>query len=318
MRIVVTGALGNIGSQLIREFPKHFPGADVIMVDNMLTNRYCSLFDLSAYCNYQFIEADVTAVDLTNAVSNADIVIHLAAITDAVNSFHIREKVAFANFSASQIMAKYCLKHNVPIIVFSSTSVYGSQTEIMDENCAFDELKPQSPYAETKLREEKLLLKYKEKGLKFSICRFGTVCGVSPGMRFHTTINKFCWQTVMGQPLTVWRTAQFQKRPYLTLQDAVASIIHIIKRQLFNGSIFNVLTENLTVNDVIHIISKHFDNIEISYVESEIMNQLSYEVSNERFKNTGFRFRGSIEKSIQDTIVMLLNSGKRIVRVPQR
>jgi nucleoside-diphosphate-sugar epimerase len=318
MRIIVTGALGNIGSRLIREFPKHFPGADIIMIDNVTTNRYCSLFDLSTYCNYQFIEADVTAVDLKNAVINADVVVHLAAITDASSSFHLREKVAFANFSATQVLTKLCLKYNVPIIVFSSTSVYGSQSNIMDESCPYDQLKPQSPYAETKLREEKLLFKYKDRGLKFTICRYGTVCGVSQGMRFHTTVNKFCWQTVMGQPLKVWRTAQFQKRPYLTLQDAVAAIIHIIKQQLFNAEIYNVLTENLTINDIIQFISKSIDDVEISYVDSEIMNQLSYEVSNERFKNTGFRFRGSIEKSIQDTILMLTNSGKRIVHVPQR
>ena len=30
-------------------------------------------------------------------------------------------------------------------------------------------------------------------------------------MRFHTAINKFCWQAVLGQPLTVWTTAKNQQ-----------------------------------------------------------------------------------------------------------
>ena len=34
-------------------------------------------------------------------------------------------------------------------------------------------------------------------------------------MRFHTAVNKSCWQAVMGQPLTVWETAYGQKRTYL-------------------------------------------------------------------------------------------------------
>ena len=44
-------------------------------------------------------------------------------------------------------------------IHISSTSVYGSQDKIIGENCR--ELKPQSPYADVKLLEEKYLKKTK-------------------------------------------------------------------------------------------------------------------------------------------------------------
>jgi nucleoside-diphosphate-sugar epimerase len=309
MKIIITGALGHIGSRLIREIPRHFPGSDIIMIDNLSTLRYCSLFNLSDYCNFKFIEADITHIDLKEYIVNADVVVHLAAITDAAHSFHIREKVALGNFSGTKTIARLCRKNNVPMIHISSTSVYGSQSSIMDENCSEEQLKPQSPYAATKLKEENLLSEYKERGLKYTICRFGTVCGISSGVRFNTTVNKLCWQGVMGQPLTVWRTAQFQKRPYLTLQDAVDAIIHIIKKELYDCKIYNILTENMTVNDLLDIICKFLDNVEISYVDSEMMNQLSYEVSNKRFKDTGFRFRGSLESSIQTVIKTLYNSG---------
>jgi len=309
MKIIITGALGHIGSRLIREIPKHFPGSDIIMFDNLSTFRYCSLFNLSDYCNFKFIEADITHIDLKDYIINADVVVHLAAITDAAHSFHIREKVAQVNFSGTKIVARLCRKHQVPMIHISSTSVYGSQSSIMDETCSEEQLKPQSPYAETKLKEENLLLEYKKRGLRYSSCRFGTVCGISSGARFNTTINRLCWQGVMGQPMSVWRTAQFQKRPYLTLQDAVDAIIHIIKKDLFDGNIYNILTQNMTVNELLDIICKILDYVEISYVDSEIINQLSYEVSNKRFKDTGYRFRGSIEHSIQDVIQTLYNSG---------
>ncbi|KPA10145.1 nucleoside-diphosphate-sugar epimerase [Candidatus Magnetomorum sp. HK-1] len=317
MKIVITGALGHIGSRVIHELPKYFPGADIILIDNLLAHRYCSLFNLSDHCNFQFIEADVTLVDLNEVVINADIVLHLAAITDAANSFKIRKKVAQVNFSATQRMAKLCLKYNVPLIHLSSTSVYGSQSCVMDENCLKDQLNPQSPYAETKLKEEELLSEYQKRGLKYTICRFGTICGVSQGMRFHTAVNKFCWQAVMGHPLTVWRTAQFQKRPYLTLSDAVGSILHIMKKELYDGTVYNILSQNMTVNDIIDIIRKYIKDVEISFVDAEIMNQLSYEVSNAKFKDTGFRFRGSVEKSIKETVKLLLNAGKRIVCIDQ-
>jgi hypothetical protein len=43
----------------------------------------------------------------------------------------------------------------------------------------------------------------------------------------------------------------------------------------------------------------------VKYVDSEIMNQLSYEVSSARFQKLGFAFEGSLDKSIQETIELL-------------
>ena len=55
MKIVVTGALGHIGSRLIRELPARFPDAKIVMLDNLLTQRYCSLFNLPATGQYRFL-----------------------------------------------------------------------------------------------------------------------------------------------------------------------------------------------------------------------------------------------------------------------
>ncbi|MBN2180405.1 MAG: hypothetical protein JW715_00720, partial [Sedimentisphaerales bacterium] len=148
----------------------------------------------------------------------------------------------------------------------------------------------------------------------FVICRKGTICGISPGMRFHTAINKFCWQAVMGQPITVWRTALHQKRPYLALSDSIAALEFIIKKNIFDRRIYNVLTENLTVNDIVKRIKKHIPHVEIEYVDTEIMNQLSYEVSNRRFIGQGFDFNGSVIKNIAETIELLKMAGNRAKR----
>ena len=37
MKIVITGALGHIGSRVIRDIPAAFPEAEILMVDNMLS-----------------------------------------------------------------------------------------------------------------------------------------------------------------------------------------------------------------------------------------------------------------------------------------
>ena len=83
-----------------------------------------------------------------------------------------------------------------------SLQAFMETKSIVDESCEVKDLKPQSPYAETKLKEEKLIKDLVSSNqLKAIICRFGTIYGISPGMRFHTAVNKFCWQAAFGQSL---------------------------------------------------------------------------------------------------------------------
>jgi nucleoside-diphosphate-sugar epimerase len=306
MKIVVTGALGHIGSRLIRDLPFFFPGSEIVMVDNMMTQRYCSLFNLPEEGSYRFIEADITQMNLQPLLEGAHVVIHLAAITDAAGSFDRAKQLEQNNFNATKRLAEACAESGVCLITFSSTSVYGTQSDLVNEDCSEDELKPQSPYATTKLKEERLIQQLvKERGLRAAIYRFGTIFGVSPGMRFHTAVNKFCWQASMGTPITVWNTAYDQKRPYLDLSDACSAIAHVIRNELFDGRIYNVLTLNATVRHIVDTIREFVPALEVAFVDSQIMNQLSYEVSCERFVNQGFTIKGDLRRGISQTTALL-------------
>ena len=305
-KIVVTGALGHIGSRLIRELPDEFPDAEIRLLDDLSTQRYCSLFDLPATGKFEFVEADILNADLAPFFEGARAVIHLAAITNAAGSFEIAEQVEMVNFKGTERVAHACVKAKAPLMFLSTTSVYGTQSDVVDEACPVADLQPQSPYAESKLKSEQMLQELAAKdGLRHIILRLGTIFGTSIGMRFHTAINKFCWQAVTGQPITVWRTALEQKRPYLDLTDCVAAIEFVLQRDLFDGRIYNVLTLNATVREIVELISKHVAGVKVEYVDTRIMNQLSYTVLNDRFKALGFEFRGSLAQGIADTIALL-------------
>lgn len=311
LKIVVTGALGHIGSRLVRDLPVAFPGSEIVMVDNMMTQRFSSLFNLPSEGNYSFIEADITKMNLQPLMDGADVVVHLAAITDAAGSFDKAEQLEQNNFNATKRIAEACANYGVRMIALSSTSVYGTQATVVDEDCSEDELKPQSPYATTKLKEERLVQQLvKEQGLRAVIFRFGTIFGTSPGMRFHTAVNKFCWQAVMGQPITVWRTAYDQKRPYLDLGDAMRAIEFVIKKDLFNGTVYNVVTKNATVRQVVDAIKVYVPQVQLQFVDSPIMNQLSYEVLNSRFLFEGFTVQGNFEAGIYNTVSLLSAANK--------
>jgi nucleoside-diphosphate-sugar epimerase len=309
MKIIVTGALGHIGSYVVRDLASQFPEAEIVMIDNMMTQRFPSLFNLPVNGKYRFIEADVTRMDLLPLLDNAYVVIHLAAITDAAGSFGNAAQLEANNYTGTMKVAQACSETDTRMIALSSTSVYGTQNEVVAEDCLPEELNPQSPYATTKLKEEELIsMLCKEKKLKAISCRFGTIYGTSPGMRFHTAVNKFCWQAAMGQPITVWRTAYDQKRPYLDLFDASRAFSFIIRNDLFDGRIYNVLTQNATVRQIVEIIREFVPQLEVKFVDNEIMNQLSYEVSCERFLSKGFIFTGDLRRGVGETIGLLRNT----------
>lgn len=311
MKIVVTGALGHIGSRLIRALPELLPDLEFVLIDDLSAQRYVSLFDLPASARYRFVEGDVASMNLEPLLADAWAVVHLAAITDATSSFDNRETVEHNNFGTTQRVAEACAEAGSRLIHLSSTSVYGSQAAKVDETCAEDELKPQSPYAETKLREERLVLEMAQGGLRAVSCRFGTIFGTSPGMRFHTAVNKFCWQAVMGMPLTVWRTAYEQRRPYLDLEDAIRAVAHFLEQDQFDGRIYNVVTQNATVREVVDHIRTHIPDLNVSFVNTQIMNQLSYDVENARMAEAGFRFEGDLGQGIAETVALLRRANGR-------
>ena len=129
MNILITGGCGHIGSELIRSniTTEH----SITVVDNLLTQRYCSLFDLPN--SIKFLEKDIK--DLTvHDLANIDIVIHLAAITNAAGSFKNKDVVEKINYNQTKDFIDKCKQANCKFIFPSSTSVYGVATDIVDEN----------------------------------------------------------------------------------------------------------------------------------------------------------------------------------------
>jgi nucleoside-diphosphate-sugar epimerase len=309
MRIVVTGALGHIGSRLIRSLAEGYPGAEIIMIDNLFTQRLYSLFNLPDTASYRFIQGDVTRMDIDAHLAGVDAVVHLAALTDATRSFEHPEEMEQVNLAATEWVATACRAAAVRLIHLSSTSVYGTDKEQVDEFCGDEDVNPQSPYAQTKLQEEKLIGDMcKDGSLKALSLRFGTIFGVSPGMRFHTVVNKFCWQAVMRQPLSVWKTALDQKRPYLDLGDAVRAIVHVLNNGVYEGGVYNAVSVNITVRQVIDSIRRLVPGLEINLVDSPIMNQLSFKVMNSRLEAESFVPQGSLDAAVEETVSMLRNA----------
>lgn len=303
MKILITGGLGHIGSFFLENINKIKKIKKIIIIDDLKRNKINSIFNITKKNKkYKFFNIDLSKKRSLNKIEKTDVLLNLASTTDAEGSLKIRKEIYKNNLGIFKNVIGYCKKNNTKLIHISSTSVYGIQTDIVDENC--QKLKPQTPYAEIKLKEEKILRK--EKKLKYITLRFGTIAGVSSGMRFHTAVNKFCLNCALDYHIPVWTKALNQYRPYLSLTDAFNSIKFIIDKNLFNKEIYNVLTNNYTVKNILNFI-KCYKKVKVKYVKSKITNQLSYLVQDKKIKSLGFKSESYLKKDIKKTLLVLRN-----------
>jgi UDP-glucose 4-epimerase len=304
-KLVITGALGHIGSRLIHGLrPGEFD--EVLLIDNLSTQRYFTLFGLPPGVPYRFVEADILSADLGELLHGAQAVIHLAAIANPAESFEIQAQVEQVNYEGAVRVARASATASAPLVFVSTTSIYGTDRDTVDEDCGADDLRPQTPYAKSKLQaENELHALGQQQGLHYLVFRFGTIYGTSPGMRFHTAVNKFVWQACLGRPITVWRTALHQKRPYLDLGDAVRALRFVVAKGHFDNRVYNVVTDNATVNDIIEAIREYVPDVRAEFVDSRVMNQLSYVVLADRLHKLGFSPQGSLREGIRQTVSLL-------------
>ena len=306
MNLLITGCCGHIGSYVADNIHKIKKIKKTIIIDNIKSNRFCSLFNLKKKNNLKFLLRDVSKKNSLNDIKKIDYVIHCASMTNAEKSFGKEKDMYKNNIKCLENVIDFCKKNKSKLIHLSSTSVYGKQAKIVDETCEKKYLKPQSPYAEIKIIEERMLKKM-DKKIKYNTYRFGTITGVSKGIRFHTAVNKFCLNAAINENINVYKTAINQYRPYLSLRDAFKVIQFSIEKDFFKNDIYNALSGNYTVNQIIEKIRKRKKNLKIKLVNSEIMNQLSYHVSCKKLNREGLYLKNKIDKDINDTLNLLNN-----------
>ena len=306
MKILITGACGHIGSYFVENLYKIKKVKKAILIDNLKSNRFNSLFNTNKKNKVEFYLKDLNDIKSLDQFKGISIVFHFASMTNAEKSFGKEREMFSNNLNCLKTVIKFCEKTNAKLVHLSSTSVYGKQADLVDETCEKKYLKPQSPYAKIKIMEENILKK-NTKLIKYNTFRFGTIAGVSRGIRFHTAVNSFCLNAAIGEKIKVYKTALHQYRPYLSLEDAFKLFKFCIDKNFFENDIYNVVSNNFTVNQIINKIKKLKKNIKISYVSSAIMNQLSYHVDKKKLSDRGLFLNSNLDRDVADTLNLFKN-----------
>ena len=300
MKLIITGSCGHIGSYLAEKIYLIPKIKEVILIDNLSSNRYISLFNLRKKNNYKFYQIDLSKKNSLKRFKGVSYLIHCASMTNAEKSFSVEKEMFRNNLECMKNVINFCEKNNVKLVHLSSTSVYGKQAKLVDENCEKKYLKPQSPYAKIKLIEENMLKKSNK--LIYNTFRLGTIAGYSKGIRFHTAVNKFCLNAALNEKISVYKTAMNQYRPYLSVRDAFKLFKFCIEKNFFKNDIFNALSGNYTVKQIISKIKKRKKNVGIKLVKTKIMNQLSYHVDDNKIRTHGLKLNSDLQKDVDNTL----------------
>jgi len=268
-KIVITGGVGHIGSSLLNDSRlKAFD--EIVVVDSFVTSRYASLFNLPN--KIKLVKRDISD-SLDDVMEGVDTVIHLAGTVNAGETIDKDGLTREVNYVGAIKVSEAAAKAGAKCFVFlSSASVYGPIDSDAVRAEDTEHIHPQSPYAKYKYQAEDPVLSC---GIpKVYVFRFGTIFGYSPGMRFHTVTNKFLWNAIIGNPVTIWKPGT-GKRPYLSLHHAKDAIFNIMEKKPKSG-VYNAVSEHWNPLEITEVIKKYKSDLQVEYVTPRILNQDGY------------------------------------------
>jgi UDP-glucose-4-epimerase GalE len=181
MKVLITGGAGYIGTNLMVHFLKN--GHEIVVVDDFVNakeeyvEKLMKLFK-GKISLYRFDVRDRKKLDLVFKKECVDGVIHLAAKKYVDESVSNPKLYLENNIDSLNAVLECMDKNGVNKVLFASSGVvYGSSTK--DNVLESDEMCPLSPYAESKLEGEKILLKWAKSSKYALICRFSNPAGAN-------------------------------------------------------------------------------------------------------------------------------------------
>ena len=249
-KILVTGGLGFIGSNLIKLLLKK--NYKVINIDKVsYASNFYNTREFIKNKNYKFIKCDLTnflklkKIILSN---NPNAIFNLAAETHVDRSIDGPKNFISSNiigtFNILEVIRKY--KKKIKLIHISTDEVYGDV--IKGRSKENDAYKPSSPYSATKASSDHLVYSYIK---TFNVSALVTNCSNNFGPRQHPEklIPKLIYNILNNKKLPIYGKGK-NSREWIFVDDHCEALIKVYKSgkigEFYNvGSNYNI--DNLTV-----------------------------------------------------------------------
>jgi nucleoside-diphosphate-sugar epimerase/SAM-dependent methyltransferase len=299
-KIVITGGLGYIGSELCKLYSGETRFKNIVVVDSrFVSERVKQLRDWG----FEFIQASILDKDVISKILiDADIVHHLAGITDVAYTKTESNSEKDKQIVETAIEGTNIIINSVPAhckIIFPSTHVVYEGFDTTIHNITEDTAPtPILTYSTSKVQNEKDI---KNSGKNHIILRLGSVYGYSTDtMRIGIMPNLFSKMASQNSNIKLFSDG-VQYKSLVNLIDVARCFKFMSEQDNINSETFHLVNEQATVKEVAKICQKYNPNIELNSTDDEVPN-LGYTLSNEKLLSTGFKFLYNLEDSIKEMI----------------
>ncbi|MDC0961418.1 NAD-dependent epimerase/dehydratase family protein [Candidatus Pelagibacter sp.] len=299
-QIVITGALGYIGTELCKLYSGFSWKYEVVAIDNRFISERVNELKRR---KIKFVQTDILDLETIKPhIKKAEIVHHLAGITDVayVKKEADKEKDVLTKKVAIDGTANVLASMNEnATIVFPSTHVVfeglNEPKENIDEN---EKTNTFLEYSSSKVENENQIQK---SGKKYVIFRLGSVYGFSTDtMRINIMPNLFSKIASQNGKIKLFGGG-VQLKSLVPLIDVARCFKFVEEKQDFKSGIYNLTKENLRVKDVADICKKINPKLEITLTDDEVPNK-GYTLTNKKLLSTGFEFVNNLETCIEEMI----------------
>ena len=270
-KVVITGGAGFIGSNLISHLYEN--GTDeVLIIDDFSTGSHKNI---DHFNNLKIIDSRVEDIaDLESKLEGYDFCFHLAA---GVGVKYIMDNVSKAlntNIQATHKIFNACSQMNVPILITSTSEVYGVSNDPVWTEESKSLLGPPTKlrwsYATSKLIDEFMALaEFNDGNLNPIIVRLFNIIGSNQSSEFGMVVPKFVEAALENRDIIIHGSGE-QTRSFTWVGDVVNYFRELALLKPY-GEIFNIgQPEEVSIKNLAElVIKKSNSSSKIKFISHE-------------------------------------------------
>ncbi|RLA73955.1 MAG: ADP-glyceromanno-heptose 6-epimerase [Epsilonproteobacteria bacterium] len=294
--ILITGAAGFIGSNIVFYFQDNFKDANIVAVDcfqgvDKLSNGNQKSFghyaNLVGYTGI-VLSGDINDENFLDKLSQNykfDYIFHQAAISDT--TANEQDLMIKTNTNAYESLLQIAIKHKANMIYASSGATYGDSDRF---EVGYE--KPNNVYGFSKVCMDNITKNYIKRGLDISVVglRYFNVYGKNEFFKNKTSsmVLQFGLQILRGETPKLFEKSDKIKRDFVYIKDVVQANIKAAAPQksgIYNvgtgvarsfESIVNILQKELNINNGKQYIKNPFENQYQYFTQANIQDTIKY------------------------------------------
>ena len=239
-KVLVTGGVGFIGANLIKELIKK--GVEVVSIDNYSTGNKHNEVE-----GVKYLDNDIEEI-FSIKEKNFDLCFHLAAQSRVQPSFDNPLESVRVNVTGTTKVMEWAKINNIKVVYAGSSSKHHDPSD--------------SPYAMTKFLGEEICKLYKKSfSVNVEICRFYNVYGPGENVdeKFGNVIGIWSAKIKKNEPIPIVGDGE-QKRDFIHVYDLVDGLIKIGFSQKSHKDAWELGTGiNYSINDLFRLFNEKYN-----------------------------------------------------------